>query len=232
MTDAKGNVSNKPTFSLPVAAAPTGSIAGEAFIDTNANGKLDTGEKPLANVKLYIDANNNGKLDTVEKPVTSSATGTFTLTGLAAGTYVLREVLPAGYKLTAPAVGFISVKVATSTTAVKGELFANAPATASIAGRVFNDINGNGLVNTGEAGLAKWTVYLDANNDGKLDTGDTSVLTDASGNFTFTGLTAGTDAIRVLPKAGFAATKPTNGLLTIKLIAGQKSTGSLFGEKT
>src|SRR5262249_49066422 len=61
----------------------------------------------------------------------------------------------------------------------------------TISGQVFNDANGNGAKNTGESGLAGWTVFLDANHDGQHQTGESSVVSDTSGNFTFTGLAAG-----------------------------------------
>lgn len=41
----------------------------------------------------------------------------------------------------------------------------------SISGRVFNDLNGNGVFNTNEVGIANRTVYLDLNNNGVRDTG-------------------------------------------------------------
>ncbi|HEX4794714.1 MAG TPA: SdrD B-like domain-containing protein [Humisphaera sp.] len=105
------------------------------------------------------------------------------------------------------------------------------PAKASIAGRVFNDTNGNGLVDTSELGLGLWTVYIDANSDGKLDTGDIKATTDITGKWSFSNLTAGTYVVRVVQPAGTATTKPTGGVLTLKLVAGQASTGNLFGEK-
>ena len=113
-----------------------------------------------------------------------------------------------------------------------GYLFADAPAKSSISGRVFGDSNGNGLRDVGEVGLGLWKVYIDRNNNGLLDGTEVSVVTDINGNWTFGGLTAGTYTVRVVPVAGDVATKPTGGVLSIKLIAGQASAGNLFGEKS
>jgi hypothetical protein len=103
----------------------------------------------------------------------------------------------------------------------------------SISGKVFDDGNGNGIrdVSLGEAGLGLFTVFIDTNNNGKLDSGEKSVVTDVLGNWSFTGLVAGTYTIRVVPVTGVSATKPTGGVATIKLTAGQSSINNLFGEK-
>src|SRR5437762_6844869 len=64
-------------------------------------------------------------------------------------------------------------------------------ATASIRGFVFNDINTNGHRDSGESGIATVTVYLDTNNNKKLDVSEKRTATDANGNFSFTKLSAG-----------------------------------------
>lgn len=105
------------------------------------------------------------------------------------------------------------------------------PPPATISGRVFGDSNGDGKLDDGEIGVGLWTVYLDLNKDGKLDAGDKGVTTDVNGNFSFTNLAAGTYVVRVVPVSGITATKPTGGMLTLTLKAGQASLGNLFGER-
>ncbi len=41
-----------------------------------------------------------------------------------------------------------------------------------IRGTKWNDLNGNGVRDAGEPGLAGWTIYVDANDDGTLDPGE------------------------------------------------------------
>jgi uncharacterized protein (DUF2141 family) len=106
-----------------------------------------------------------------------------------------------------------------------------APPTGSISGEVFGDTNADGKIDDNELGLGLWTVYIDTNNDGKLESTEKFVTTNINGQWTFTGLTAGKYVIRVVPVTGAVATKPTGGVLTITLAAGQKSTGNLFGER-
>jgi hypothetical protein len=63
------------------------------------------------------------------------------------------------------------------------QLFA---ATASIRGFVFNDINANTHRDSGETGIPTVTVYLDTNNNKKLDASEKRTTTDANGNVKFT----------------------------------------------
>lgn len=102
---------------------------------------------------------------------------------------------------------------------------------ASIAGKVFDDANGDGKIDNGEFGVGLWSVYIDTNNNGKLDSGEKKATTDISGNWLLTGLAAGTYVVRVVPVTGISSTKPTGGVLTIKLATGQQSAGNLFGER-
>ena len=48
---------------------------------------------------------------------------------------------------------------------------------ATISGQVFNDFNADGLKDAGEPGQSGWTIYLDADGNGQLDTGETSTTT-------------------------------------------------------
>jgi predicted outer membrane repeat protein len=101
---------------------------------------------------------------------------------------------------------------------------------ATISGRVFDDANGDGKVDTGELGLGLWQVYIDVGNKGVFKNTDPNVLTDAQGNWSFTGLAAGTYIIRIVQFTGTKTTTPNGGLLTIKVAGGLNSTGNLFGE--
>jgi hypothetical protein len=103
-------------------------------------------------------------------------------------------------------------------------------ALATISGRVFGDTNANGLVDKGELGLGLFTVFIDKNKNGVFDTGDVKTTTDVFGNWSFGNLAAGSYVVRVVQITGAAATKPTGGVLTINVTAGQTSAGNLFGE--
>ncbi|AFZ20509.1 DVUA0089 family protein [Allocoleopsis franciscana] len=98
-----------------------------------------------------------------------------------------------------------------------------------IQGTKWNDLNGNGVQDTGEAGLAGWTIYLDQNNNGTLDTGETSTTTDANGNYSFTGLAAGTYTVAEVMQSGWQQTSPgavTNGSFETGSLTGWNTIGS------
>ena len=77
-----------------------------------------------------------------------------------------------------------------------------------ISGTVFNDANNDARKNSGEAGLLNWRVYIDADNDGRFDSGEKSVLTDSSGNYRFTSLAAGTHRVRIVQQPAWTRTTP------------------------
>jgi hypothetical protein len=84
-----------------IGGGPTGSISGRVFRDTNTNNVYEPGgttqDAPLSAL-VYIDANGNNDYDFGELNTTSSAVdGTYSFTGLANGTYRVREIRPSGY---------------------------------------------------------------------------------------------------------------------------------------
>ncbi len=91
-----------PTDPTPPSPA-TGSISGYLFWDTNKNGKFDSGEVYQAGKEVFIDLDGDNVLDSNERKLTTDANGKFNFTGLAAGTYKIRRVVPKGYKVTTAA---------------------------------------------------------------------------------------------------------------------------------
>ena len=81
----------------------------------------------------------------------------------------------------------------------------------SIRGRVRNDLNGNGLGDPGEPGLAAQQVYLDGNANGVADAGEATATSDVLGFYEFTGLDPGTYAVRAIVPAEWRASLPEAG---------------------
>jgi hypothetical protein len=77
-----------------------GSIRGVTFKDTNGNGRRDVGELGLASVRVFVDANSNGRFDQGELSALSGADGSYTLTVTQDGMFVVREVVPVGFRQT------------------------------------------------------------------------------------------------------------------------------------
>ena len=69
----------------------------------------------------------------------------------------------------------------------------------SIGDRVWNDLDGDGVQDAGEAGIAGIDVFADTNNNGAWDAGEPKDTTDTGGNYLLGGLVAGTYTVRVDP---------------------------------
>ena len=221
----------------------TGTISGAKFNDVNGNGVQDPGEPSLAGVTINLSSFPScvpppaplppGSLTPIASTVTASD-GSFNFANVALGCYILSEVVPAGFKQTLPTVipplqGSYFVSVTVSQRSVTGLLFGNQALAVfgSISGTKFNDANGNGVRDSGEAGVSNVTINL-AGPGGLTRT----TTTDASGNFTFSNLPSGTFTISEVVPVGSVQTTPGGaGTISVTLAAGQNATGSLFGNR-
>ena len=104
-------------------------------------------------------------------------------------------------------------------------LLASTSTTGSISGAVFSDDDKDGVLDTSEAKLSNRKIYIDANANGKLDTGETSAISNASGVFTFANLTPGSYRIRRadLP-SGYSLTISSSVLNAVAVTAGKVTT--------
>jgi hypothetical protein len=214
--------------------APDGTVTGTVYADANNDGTDDNGETGLAGVTVYLDVNGDGSDDAGDLSTTSGAGGTYTIADVPPGAYALRDVVPAGSTQTQPAGGSYPVTVAAGAT-VAGGAFGVAgttatSSTATITGTVYDDTNSDGTQDGVEAGLAGETVYIDANDNNVDDPGEVSVGTDANGNYTFTGLAAGTYTIRVVVPENVIVTEPVTDGYTVTIPAGATTVaGGSFG---
>ncbi len=226
------NPGNFAIGSKPISAptVETATLYGFTFDDTNTDGVFEYGEKMTASKTVFLDTNNNGKLDAGETSVVTGSDGRYKFTGLAAGTYHVRRVFPNGYTYsTAPIDITVSAGQTVEDLAIGSKpISAPQPQTASIAGFAFNDTNTNGQYDTGEQKTGGKTVFLDTNNNGKLDSGESSMVTDSSGNFSFTGLSAGTYHVRRVFPSGYTYSTP---LIDLALNDGDQVSNVSIGSK-
>ena len=90
----------------------------------------------------------------------------------------------------------------------------------TISGTVYEDLNSNGVQDNGENGLANWTVYLDLDNSGTLNTDavgarEPSAVTNIDGDFVIGDATIGylkpyTYRVNEELQAGWTATSPVS----------------------
>ena len=103
-----------------------------------------------------------------------------------------------------------------------------------IFGFIYKDLNGDGVKQDFEQGLPDRTVFIDANQNGDLDPGEISALTDSKGAYQFGEVIVGTVRIDTVVEEPYVLTSPLvpgneDGYIQLTLVAGQVSTGNDFG---
>ena len=185
-----------------------------AFVDANGNGTQDGGEQGLAGVTVNLYA---WGTTTLVATATTDANGRYGFSGLKPGDYFETFAAPAGYLLTKSGIGSTAtdsdpagykaasgatgkITLASGDNDLTHDAGFYAPIT--IGDRVFYDINGNGVQDTGEAGIGGVAVTL-------VDAGGTalaSTTTNAGGLYSFSNLTPGDYGVRFATPAGYAVT--------------------------
>lgn len=123
-------IASSPAFdaahgSLLVLDDDDGTIQGTAFEDLNGNAMRDDGEGPLADRTIYLDLDMDAELDAGEPRTATDQDGRYSFTGLANGTYYVRQATPAGWSLTLPGGSDFRHEVAVGGDPAVGTDFAN-----------------------------------------------------------------------------------------------------------
>ncbi len=211
-------------------AADDGALGGRTVID----GVIYEGANPM-NGQLYGVTVINGRLDLngdnainaadsgqiVLATTVTNAEGEYLFAGLADGTYVVTVVpatVPSGFVQTYDNFGMPTDNTGRGTVSGGGaDLTADFgytnPASYTVSGRVFDDLNSSGAYDPGE-GLEDVTVCL-------YDSAGTSIVactvTDVNGAYTFPGVPNGSYIVRVdtstLPSAAYVQTVDPDGTL-------------------
>ena len=199
------------------------SIGNFVWYDVNSNGIQDAGEPGAAGVSVALK-NTSG---TTIKTTTTSVTGEYRFTDLAAGTYNIQfGNLPAGYTATTKnAAGSTAANnsdadpVTLTTDAIvlpantydpNWDMGIKSTTRASVGDFVWNDVNMNGIQDAGEPGVAGVTVTLYDNNNVAVS----KTITDANGFYLFSNLLPGTYSV------GFSTIPASSSFTT------QNATGS------
>ncbi len=98
-----------------------------------------------------------------------------------------------------------------------------------IAGFVFSDANYDGVQTSGEAGIAGVQVFLDANNNGVLNGGETVTTTDADGYYQFAGQVAAPYHVAIVKPAPLFFTIPGNGRTDVTVANVNATVSTNFG---
>jgi hypothetical protein len=103
--------------------------------------------------------------------------------------------------------------------------------TSSLGGVVFNDANGDGILDDRESTFTGVTVFIDLAGTGVYTTGDPKTTTSSTGSYSFTGLLAGQYTVIEQPPTGFVVTSPSTGSNVVTLTTGQPVTGVNFANQ-
>lgn len=185
-----------------------GALGDRIWADADGDGVQDPGEPGMAGVtvNLYQDLNGDGVFDVLYASTTTGLDGTYIFDGLPAGAYVVEVTPPTGYTPISDPDGLPDNKTTFPVILSPGDVFVNADfgylpdlgMTASIGDSIWQDIDGDGMQDLGELGIAGVTVSLiqDTNGNGIWDPGEpiiAATVSDADGSYSFDGLPVGGD---------------------------------------
>ena len=208
------------------------------FQDLDADGIQDDGEPGVEGVTVQLL---NGQNQVIETQQTDED-GRYLFESLDQGYYRVKFLPPTGTTLTTANVGSneaidsdadpssgVTDRVLLLYNRANLDLDAGLVALkGSIEGHKYRDLTGNGF-SADDTGLIGTAIYLDANANGRHDSGERSTVTAEDGSYRFDDLIAGTYLVREVVGDGYVRTGPAmTDVYTIQLGAGQVSTGNDF----
>ncbi len=207
-------------------------LSGYVWEDSDLDGVWDGGEPPLADV--WIDLSRTGGPSV---QVQTGADGSYSLAGQWPGVWTISETDPADYFSTTA--NELTVRAVTPGATYPDNNFGDAPY-ADIGGRVYYDIDLDGVLDSCEGGVAGVTVQI-SGTDYLGNPVSVSATTDANGDFEALDLLPGTYQIVEVDLSGYYSTGSTLGSLGgsivdfntingISLSAGDSANGYLFGD--
>ncbi|RYJ00151.1 MAG: hypothetical protein EON47_14650, partial [Acetobacteraceae bacterium] len=189
-------------------------IGDRVFYDLNGDGRQGSGEPGIDGVGVTLLNGSGATLATT----TTAGGGAYSFGGLAPGDYAVRFATPAGYTITAKdaggddaadsdidATGLTPTKTYASGTQ-DGTVDAGYWRPAAIGDKVFLDANGNGIQDSGEAGVDGIAVEL-RNAGGLVAT----TTTTGGGAYGFSGLVPGDYQVKFIAAGGLVLTRQDQG---------------------
>lgn len=197
--------------------APVG-LSGTAYVDQNNDNTFDTGDTVLAGVSVQL-LNSDGQA--VGSAKLTDASGNYSFTNLAPGTYSLKETPPTGAFATAANVGSINgspVGTASDNQTISTIALGSGQAGTgydfalgqfgTISGTEYVDNDANNSFNTGDSPLSGVTIQLLNSASQVVNTTTTA----SDGTYSFTNIVPGTYSVHEgSPGSGLVATASTVG---------------------
>lgn len=215
-------VSNQTVADRRFGVFELGVIRVSVVEDRNGDGSLANDNTRLGNRRVFLDTNHNGQLDGGEPRHTTASNGAAeginTFTGLTAGLYDVRIEPLAGWLVTTPLLRTVQINSGTVGSAPFGNFQLG-----SISGRVLEYTlhlpANDGKLSQSHEGLPGRVVFLDANDNGRLDSGESSATTDDDGDYQLTGVGPGLQHVHNVLPPGWTAV-PADAELDITISSG------------
>ena len=213
---------------LPVTPSSTATVTGKVYADANGNTVFDGQDAGLAGVPVFVV----DFLTLTQSTAVTGAAGDYAVAGVLPDSVLVQIApVPAGFL---PAAGQETHRYATlaegAATAVDFALSPVPPQdTASVAGTVYQDNNGNGVRDAGEPGIPDSLVFVFE----LLTAQQQTAFTDGNGMYSFSGVIPDTVLVQHMPKHGsITPTSPAGGFTYLDLGAGQSAAADFANSGT
>jgi len=217
--DGVSYLDNKDFFFSVGGGVGTARISGRKFLDI-VNFGVDDGEAGIPGWTITATG-------PVTRSVVTDAQGNYTIPNLPCGVYTVSETQQAGFVQTFPAFGVyvLSIGPGDNVTDINfGNRFFTTAGRGSISGVVFEDINGNGIRDSGEPPISGRQIDITARGFRR------STLSAPDGTYRFINLSPSTYTVQQFLPSSSTQTLPTGGQpYVIPLTSGAVRAGADFG---
>jgi len=189
-----------------------GTLSGAVFVDLDNDGIRDPNEVGIPGVTVNLTG-------PASRTTTTGPDGSYSFTGLIAGTYTITEAQPTGHGDGLDARGGSVIGGSSTTDSITGIVLPVGGTVANntfgerpqgINGRVFLDLDDDGVFESGEVGISGVLITL-SGTDTSGNPVSRSTLTQFDGTYRFPDLPPGTYIITETQPAGFDDGKESNG---------------------
>ncbi|MEM9819759.1 MAG: SdrD B-like domain-containing protein [Bacteroidota bacterium] len=222
MTTVETLESNEVNSSYDAGLFQLSTIGDLVWEDLNGNGLQDSDEAGLPNVIVELSGTTSTGTEINASTVTN-VDGNYSFSNVKPGIYTITFVLPSGFKFTYALEGTNGqvdsdadpmTGMTTSQGVQSGDQLDTFDAglyrPASIGNLIWEDLNGNGIVESNEPGLSGVDVWL-SGTTGNGTSIDQNTTSGASGNYSFNDLVPGTYQLTFSRPDGFKTTAPNQG---------------------
>jgi hypothetical protein len=185
------------TYHLPV-----GTVRGNVFYDMNRNGIQESVEHGLAGKSVTI----RGPDVNWSLPVVTDESGNYEVDTVAIGSLTISVNLPKRWRSVPRGAYSINLGASEMKDSISWGAYTIVPG--SISGSVYNDADGMGTRDSGEAPLKGATIYLDGRDSADYRTVSASTISNDSGTFRFDGMWSGWYRLRIVMAANWRQTQP------------------------